>query len=544
METATIDKPNIDLTPEEISDKVNEAVQQELNIHGNVSSIYSKTGILSSDILGALADNEDGDARLFKALQKNKYCYDHSTGQWFKWMGHYWEEDIVGDVITAIDDVVDQYMDETRLQALMRQASTRNGKPDEAKKAEELEKKLLKRISELQFLHRKKNILYLAVQGSDSLGIKGTEWDNNPWLLACKNGVIDLKTGEKRDGEPENYLKMVVPTEWKGLNEPAARWESFLSEIFEGNEEILAYISRLFGYTITGVTQDHVIAILWGQRGRNGKGTILETLSFVLGPIVGPIPAEMLLNDGRAKSSSGPSPDVMALRGRRLAWAGETEEGRRLAIEKVKLYTGNDTLIGRPPHGKRMIEFRPTHKLFLLTNHRPQISPNEYALWKRLHLIPFNVSYVDEPEKSFEKQRDPELPEKLKTEASGILAWLVRGCLKWQQIGGLCPPAVVKEAIAQYQKDEDILGDFISECVREKQNEEVRAMDFYNAYRRWCQTYGHIPLGGRKFGERMVERFTRIGDGRGNVYKGITLIAFYQDMKTEDIKDGGVDYTS
>ena len=333
MENPITDKQNIDLGPEEIIEKVNETLQLEESAYGGASPVSTKSGISPSDILSALFDNEDGDARLFIALQKNRYCYDHSTSQWFRWVGNYWEEDIVGDVITGLDDVVDQYMEETKRQALIRQMATKNGKPDDAKKAEELEKKLLKRVSELQFLHRKKNILYLAVQGSDSLGITGKEWDLNPWLLACKTGVINLKTGEVRPGQPEDYIKTVVPTEWKGLDEQAPRWESFLSEILEEEEEIVAYIHRLFGYSITGVTQDHVIAILWGQHGRNGKGTLLETLSFVLGPIVGPILSDMLLSDGRAKSSAGPSPDVMALRGRRLAWAGETEEGRKLAVE-------------------------------------------------------------------------------------------------------------------------------------------------------------------------------------------------------------------
>jgi len=529
------------LSHEEISTQANEIVQREESIYGRVIPVLAKTGILSSDILSALSNNEDGDAWLFIALQKNRYCYDHSTGQWFKWSSHYWEEDIVGDVITGLDDVVDQYMDETKRQALIRQMANKSGKQEDAKKAEELEKKLLKRIYELQSVYRKKNVLYLAVQGSDSLGITGKEWDLNPWLLACKTGVIDLKTGEVRPGQPEDYIKTVVPTEWKGLDEQAPRWESFLSEIFEEKEDIVAYIHRLFGYSITGVTQDHVIAILWGQHGRNGKGTLLETLSFVLGPIVGPILSDMLLSDGRAKSSAGPSPDVMALRGRRLAWAGETEEGRKLAVEKVKLYTGNDTLVGRPPHGKRMVEFRPTHKLFLLTNHRPQISPTEYALWKRLHLIPFNLSYVDEPEKPFEKKRDPELPEKLQAEASGILASLVRGCLEWQRMGGLCPPDDVKNATVQYQKDEDILGDFTAECVQEKPDGEVRAKDFYITYKHWCQTYGHMPLSGTKFGKQMAERYTKIGDGKGNVYKGIVLIVFYEDVK---IEDGGTNFVS
>jgi len=305
-------------------------------------------------------------------------------------------------------------------------------------------------------------------------------------------------------------------------------WERFLREILDGKLDYVDYLQRLFGYGITGITTDHAIPILWGHHGRNGKGTLLETLKTVLGPFAGPIPSEMLLSDKRARSSAGPSPDIMSLRGRRIAWASETGEGRKLAVDKVKQLTGADTLVGRPPHGKRMIEFSPTHKLFLLTNHKPAIPPTDYAMWARVHLIPFELSFVDEPQKSFERKRDPSLPEKLKQEASGILAWLVRGCLEWQK-QGLNPPVGIKQATAEYQQDEDILGLFVSECIATDSEEEVRAAVLYAAYRRWCDAFGYKPLGGKKFGERMKELFEKKADSSGNYYVGIYLTAFAED---------------
>ena len=391
-----------------------------------------------------------------------------------------------------------------------------------AKKAEDLEKALLKRMKELCTIHRKQNVLCLASQGSDSLSITGEEWDQHPLKLACKNGVIDLETGDVRPGRPEDYIKTAIPAEWKGSTETCPSWEWFIADILEANEELVSYVQRFFGYSITGSVQDHVIPIFHGEYGRNGKSTLFETLSHVLGPIAGPIQVEMLLSDGRIRSSAGPSPDIMSLRGRRLAWASETAEGRRLAVDKVKLFTGNDTLVGRPPHGQKMIEFRPTHKLVLLTNHRPEILSNEYALWERISLIPFNLSYVDIPKRPFERRRDPMLPEKLKAEASGILAWLVRGCLEWQKVG-LCPPDIVRQATTQYQEDEDLLGDFIKDNIFADHRETVRAQRLYSIYKYWCQNTGIAHLGGKKFGEQMGKRFERKTDSNGRYYKGIKI---------------------
>lgn len=524
----TVDDPSDDEI-EEITRQVQEANKEEEQIFGSTSPPRTiNQGLTPAAVLDALKNNEDGDAWLFIRLHTDKFCFDHSLGKWFEFKGNWWQEDILGNVTAELDSVVEEYCKEKTRQSQLEIIAIKNQKKDDQKKAEEIQKALLKRIHELQTVYRKKNILYLATQGDNSLGITGDEWDKDPWLLACKNGVIDLRTGELRSGRPQDYLKTVVPTEWKGLNEPAPQWDKFLLDIFENiekREEIPPYLQRFYGYGITGATEDHVIPILHGHHGRNGKGTIMETLSHALGPIVGPIPSEMLLTDGRSRSSSGPSADLMALRGRRIAWASETEEGRRLAVEKVKFLTGSDTITARPPYGKRMVEFRPTHKLFLMTNHRPAIPPTEYAMWKRIHLIPFTLSYVDDPKEDFERKRDPKLPEKLKAEASGILAWLVRGCLEWQQ-RGLDPPEYVKEAIAQYQEDEDTLGLFLSECTERDSDGSEKATDLYNAYKKWCELYGYKPLGGKKFWERMSDKFKKTKKTAANYYEGLTLTAF------------------
>jgi putative DNA primase/helicase len=195
----------------------------------------------------------------------------------------------------------------------------------------------------------------------------------------------------------------------------------------------------------------------------------------------------------------------MALREKRLVWASESEEGRKFNVGKLKWLTGGDTLTGRAPYGRKQITFKPTHKLFLLTNYKPQAPANDYALWARLHLIPFTLAFIDEPQKENERKADPNLLEKLKQEAPGILAWLVRGCMAWQQ-EGLKPPESVQAATRQYQQDEDIIGQFIIERCITGTGKQVKGGDLYEAYKTWCDERG-LEANKSTFGKEIKKRF-------------------------------------
>jgi putative DNA primase/helicase len=231
----------------------------------------------------------------------------------------------------------------------------------------------------------------------------------------------------------------------------------------------------------------------------------------------------MLLLQSHGRQSGAPASDIMALRGRRLVWASETGEGRYLDAGKLKWLTGGDTLTGRVPYGKRQDTFSPTHTVILLTNHRPHAAASDHALWARIHLIPFSQSFVDDPTKPNEHKRDPSLLEKLAREASGILAWLVRGCLLWQK-EGLRPPKAVLAATESYRMDEDLIGNFLSECCIVGENAETPAGKLYKAYQQWCAQMGHKSVSGTKFGMNLKDRFDSYEDRRGTFYRGLGLL--------------------
>lgn len=480
--------------------------------------------VSSEDVLQALHRNEDGDADLFIRLRRGGIVFDHAAGAWFFWAGHHWALDTKEEALAAVSEVVDVYVNEMKRQAWRRAGAEKEGQTKEAEAAEKLETLLAKRIRDLQTIRRKQAVLHLARAGAESLGIGGEEWDADPWSLAVLNGVIDLKTGDFRNGAPSDYFKSFAPTRWEGINASRATWEACLQATFGGNTELLSFICRLLGYAITGKTTEAVLPILWGA-GRNGKTVLLQAVADVLGPdLAGPIEAEMLLESRFTRPSGGPSSDLLHLRGRRLTWLSETNENRRINSGKVKLFTGGDLITGRAPYAPRQITFRPTHKILLLTNHRPRADAQDEALWRRILLLPFNQVFVTNPDpaKQNEHLADLDLAEKLRAEGPGILAWLVQGCLEWQR-NGLNPPESIMAATQEYQDSEDFFKKFRLERCIEEPHYQARAGLLYNAYKQWMEGNGERPVTATKFGKYVGEHFDSVKDKEGKLYLGIGL---------------------
>lgn len=395
---------------------------------------------------------------------------------------------------------------------------------EKIRKIETHRKIILNRIKQLQTVKRKEYILKLARTGEDSLAIRGDEWDKQDMLLGVLNGVIELENGILRPGNPTDYIVTIAPTMFYGLDFPAPIWEKFLLDIFNNDVELVAYIQRLLGYAITGMTNHHVIPILYGPHGRNGKSTFFEVLRFALGELVYKTRSELLLESRYSPARGAADADTLALRRKRIVWASETDDGRSLNAARLKELCGGDTLNARAPYGKRPVQFSPTHLLFLLTNERPAAPANDDALWERIHLIPFNIRFVDNPHGPNERKADHDLLVKLKAEASGILAWLVRGCLQFQAIG-LNPPDSVRFATSEYRTYEDDIGRFILEKCVCRNDVFEKISDIYHEYSLWYELSG-LPgkaISLKKLSQRLVNLgFTRDDSGRNVIFKGIT----------------------
>ena len=503
-------------------------------ITADAAELMRQHGLDKQGIVNAAYDGQKGCADLFILLNRGRFCFDHTAGVWYVFAGHYWEVADVCQPIQLVDDVQALFKRaEVEISADIFELSEQLRLCDSTEEVKKIEgaiveaqakvKALSAMVRNLNTLGFRKQVVEFASVGEGNLGIGGTEWDLLPWMIACANGVVDLHTGELTPGQPNQYLKAFCPTPY----DPAATAPLFLEaikEIFNNDVELIAFVQRVLGMALVGEVLEHKVFIAEG-RGRNGKDTLLGAVSDAMGPrLAGAIQPEVLLDQGRMRSSSGPSADIMRLQGLRLAIASETNEDCAFDASKLKLLTGGGELVGRAPYARREITFKPSHTLVLMTNSRPHAHADDYALWKRLTLIPFRMSFVEEPQYPHERQVQKDLPGRLRAEASGILNWLIQGCLQWQRIG-LNPPAIVKRATLEYRRDEDVLQQFVDDACVVGDEVIVGAAALYSHYRVWAQDNGIRPMTGTKFGRKMAERFQKEQMRTGTQYIGIGLPA-------------------
>lgn len=435
-----------------------------------------------------------GNAMRFVLCEGENVRYCHPWGKWLVWDGRRWKIDDTGAVEIKAVCVVKRLLME----------SANADSQDQREK--------LRRFSRATESLSKRRALLISAQ--PYVTISPDELDTDPWLLNCTNGTLDLRTGEIRAPERSDYLTKLAPTDY----DPEAEcpdWRAFQDTICGGNQGLVAFKQRAFGYGLTGDVSEQIFFMHYGT-GSNGKSTELNTIKDIVGPDYAQHTATETL---MVKRNPGVPNDVAKLKGARFVTAIESEAGRRMAEALVKQLTGGDVLTARFLYGE-FFEFRPTHKLYLAANHKPEIRGTDHAMWRRIRLIPYTVTIPDD-------EQDKQLPDKLLAEAAGILAWLVQGCLEWQR-DGLVPPESVKNATSAYKDEMDALGDFITECCVLFPGAKVTAAELYKAYKEWGAKGGEEEtMSKRSFGVRLRERGTvsdvRIGSRGSRGYKGIGL---------------------
>lgn len=467
--------------------------------------------------------NTVGDSILFNAKHKGRFIHNADTkGEWLMFEGHSWKLDRTGRALAAVEEVALLYLNEVEL---LKVKITEARQVDDTAKVKDYQGQiaaLKKRVNTLRSVPGRKNVLECAATNQDPLTCTYEDLDQDPWLLGVANGVIDLRTGKLRPGRPEDLITKASPIEFKGIDEPCDRFKLFLKECLD-DDEIVAYLQKIKGYTITGLRTLRIFLVFFGDRAQNGKSTLMDIMYHILGPLSGPIQSEMLTATRNVKSSSGPSPDIMGMKGKRLCWASETEEGQRYAVAKVKLYCGGDPLIGRFPNDRHETTFLPSHTLYLLTNHKPHVSSDDNGFWIRQKLIEFPYTFINDPKEAWERKADTDLFVQLQAEASGILGWMVAGCLLWQK-EGLVEPAKIKKATAEYRRAEDQIADYVEQCLLLNPNEREWATDLYKVFKVWwIANVNNKPLSQRKFGDLMTMRFEKEQPTGRVEYLGITL---------------------
>jgi putative DNA primase/helicase len=509
---------------DEIRKQVQERVDQEA---AQVPPQDEEPKITREFINECLFANELGDGTFYSVLFRNKFLFCKNRAKWFEWSGNYWTQDDMGRASAAVEQVVEYYLAEyKRVASALADLLATGGdlKSDTAQKMKDKKDALLTRARQLRGSRRRANCLEFAHTIENPIAITGDEFDNKPMLFPCANGVIDLETGRLKPGLPGDYITLASPVEFTGIDTPAPIWERTLLEIYGDKNLLVSYLQRLLGYSMTGLISEKIFPVLYGRTGWNGRSLIIETVSHVMGSLAGSIPSEMLLSQKFGKNSSGTSSDIMSLKGLRMAFASEVDENQKFSAAKIKWLTGRDELVGRNPYDKEQTRFYPTHKLFLMTNTQPEAPANDKSFWERLHLIPHLISFVNrDPKEAHELRADLKRGDQLLKESSGILAWLVRGCLSYQQLG-INPPKEITEATEEYRKGEDILADFIDECCFIEPGAGEKAAVLYSRFVEWWhENIGQIEKSGTWFGKQLKQKFTKSKVNGCIHYAGIGL---------------------
>lgn len=339
--------------------------------------------------------------------------------------------------------------------------------------------------------HKIRDALRLA-QSESEVVVRAADLDRDPNLFNAANGTVELRTGKLRDHDREDLLTKLSPVAF----DPVAtcpRFERFLGEIFAANEELIGFMRRLAGYALTGATTEQVLAFFHGL-GANGKSVLMRVLQHVLGDYAMIADFSTFLvssNDG------GPRNDIARLRGARMVSAIEADAGRRLSESMIKQLTGTDAIAARLLY-RESFEFVPTFKIILVANHRPVIKGTDHAMWRRLRLVPFDVTFAED-------KRDPHLVERLLEESPGVLAWCVRGCLEWQA-RGLGVPEAVRAATERYRNEQDVLGAFLADECTVSPHARVTASALFGRYSEWCRSNGEEPISQRALAFALTER--------------------------------------
>ena len=441
---------------------------------------------------------EIANARRLVAVHGADIRYISAWKQWLVWDGARWQPDATCGVQAKAKDIADKLWDEAHL---VRQHLDR----DEDKGI----------IAAVMGFARSSSY---ANSVAHSIDLAGSEpgiattheaLDTAPMLLNVVNGTIDLATGKIRPHDRADHITKQAPVVFDAEAE-CPQWRKFLQDVFPDDDELIAYVRRLVGYCLTGCTRDHVLPFLHGA-GANGKSVFTTTIMGLLGGDYSMRAAPELL---MAKGNDSHPTERADLFGKRLVISNEVEAGRRLNESLVKDLTGGDAIRARRMR-EDFWQFQPTHKVWLVGNHKPGIRGTDNGIWRRVKLIPFERIFA-------EHEQDKDLPAKLQRELSGIFNWALLGCIEWQH-EGLGEPEAVRRATADYRQEQDIVAAFIDDRCLTAPDTKAKAGDLYQAYKAWSEACGEKPIGSRRFGEEMAKRFER-RQSNGLWYVGLGVL--------------------
>lgn len=420
--------------------------------------------------------SDDSLALSFTRRYQNDWRYVAAWGKWLIWDGQRWRNE---DTLAASDLV----------RHVCRFASLKSKNPKLAAK--------LAASSTIGGVER------LARSDRRHAGTTD-EWDADMWAINTPGGVVDLHTGRMRPHQRSERMTKIATATPRGQ---CPTWLRFLSDITNGDQELVDYLQVMVGYCLTGVTSEHALFFLYGT-GANGKSVFVNVLSTILGDYAANAPMDTFME---TRGDRHPT-DLAGLRGARFVSSIETEQGRSWNESKVKAITGGDKVSARFMR-QDFFEYFPQFKLIIAGNHKPSIRNVDEAMKRRLHLIPFTVTIAP-------AKRDGQLTEKLLLERDAIMAWAVEGCKRWQA-NGLKPPASVVAATDEYFDEEDAIGEFIAAEAQICAPAKVSVADVFARWQEWSSKRGEY-VGTSRW---LAQQFANRGFARCRIHGGVKALS-------------------
>jgi putative DNA primase/helicase len=458
-----------------------------------------------------------GNAERLMATYGDNIRYNPIRKKWIIWTGKHWEVDTTGKIEALARNCL------RKLQSQGMVLPKEQGDTDNTKFKEQIYKHVLKSESD-----NKIKAMVNQSKTQSSLIIKNT--DKNIYALNLKNGTLNLKTGQLQKHNKKDFITKIVDIEFD-REAKCPNWIEFINKIFLNNAELIDYVQRSIGYSMTGDASLQCFYICHGG-GSNGKGTFMKTIMTILGEYSASLKGNSLMEKMGDEGARG---DIAKLESKSFVCVNELEEGKCFDEALLKsLTSGADEVIPVRRMYEEEFDLHPAFKLWLTTNKLPKIKGTDNGIWRRVRKIPFEYNFENDENKDqyfFENKLMPEM--------SGILNWALEGCLKWQQ-DGIKVPDIVKYAIDDYRNDMDPIQRFLDECCITSISEtcKTKISQMYNCYENWCHENKEYTLSSMKFSKKMGEKGFKQGrSSKDRHWEYIGIIDTEHQVKLIETKD-------
>ncbi|MBC3005073.1 DNA primase [Staphylococcus epidermidis] len=445
--------------------------------------------------------DDTGNADRFIDRYGNLYKYSYIANKFYIYDGMKWKVDDKGSIRKLIDEMIESIKNEKVL----------HSEDVTEEEAREVFQKYYKKTRGTQ---AKKNIMNELMHRRPATP---DDFDRDDMLINVANGYIDLTSRELYKHDINKMFSQITNTDYTEKMQPAV-WLDFLNDIFAGDKNVIRYIQKALGYSLTGSTREQIMFILFGK-GRNGKSIFVEVISEILGDYSNNMQAKSLM----VKKNDNVNTDIARLSKARFVTSSEPNEGFRFDEGLIKQLTGGDKVTARFLYAEEF-EYTPKFKIWVSTNHKPIIRGTDDGIWRRLVLIPFDVQIPEE-------KVDKDLKYKLLREAPAILNWMAEGAYMWMQ-EGLEMPDKLKAASKAYRTEMDVIEQFIEdECKRVDDGKE-KANELYELYKQWAKENGNYKMSNKDFGIKMKEKFKYKKTNSGMFYFGLKIPSKYPGLES------------